>query len=142
MGADSIEKKIRWVKWDLILNSNDNGGLGVGSLAALNNALLYKWRWRICTNHVTLQVRVIKACHGSQFHTSRVDSRVRVMGVQRNITDVIFKLHSINVSDSWMRRQLGDGMDIRFWWDKWRDSLSLKVKYDRLYALLLAKEGV
>ena len=45
-GAVDEEKKIHWVKWDFILNSRDKGGLGVGSLSAINKALLYKWKWR------------------------------------------------------------------------------------------------
>ena len=46
-GAVDGERKICWVKWDCILNSLDKGGLGVGSLSAFNQALLYKWKWRL-----------------------------------------------------------------------------------------------
>ena len=41
-GADAQERKISWVKWNLILNCKEKGGLGVGSLAAFNKALIYK----------------------------------------------------------------------------------------------------
>ncbi|GJT50984.1 RNA-directed DNA polymerase, eukaryota, reverse transcriptase zinc-binding domain protein [Tanacetum coccineum] len=54
-----------WVKWDIILASLDQGGLGVGSLKAFNLALLQKWRWRLVTKPDSLWVKVIKAIHES-----------------------------------------------------------------------------
>ena len=45
-GSEGDERKISWVKWDVLLNSKEKGGLEVGSLSAFNYALLYKWRWR------------------------------------------------------------------------------------------------
>ena len=43
-GSTEGERKISWVIWDIILNSLEQSGLGVGSLQALNTALLYKWK--------------------------------------------------------------------------------------------------
>ncbi|PWA63235.1 ribonuclease H protein [Artemisia annua] len=45
-GIDDNEKKIQWVKWEAILNAKEKGGLGVGSLWAFNQTLIFKWRWR------------------------------------------------------------------------------------------------
>ncbi|GKA75683.1 RNA-directed DNA polymerase, eukaryota, partial [Tanacetum coccineum] len=44
-GIDDNEKKIQWVKWDIILNSKEKGGLDVGSLWAFNqaNALVFEY---------------------------------------------------------------------------------------------------
>nr|KAJ0227612.1 hypothetical protein LSAT_V11C100030140 [Lactuca sativa] len=42
--GDDIQRKISWIKWEIVLNSIDKVGLGVGSLKALNLALLQKWR--------------------------------------------------------------------------------------------------
>ncbi|GJU32047.1 RNA-directed DNA polymerase, eukaryota [Tanacetum coccineum] len=47
-----------WVKWDAILASLDQGGLGVGSLKAFNLALLQKWRWRLITKPDCLWVKL------------------------------------------------------------------------------------
>ena len=44
-GADD-SKKICWVSWDKIMCGKINGGLGIGSLRALNLAMLSKWWWR------------------------------------------------------------------------------------------------
>ncbi|GKF65061.1 hypothetical protein Tco_0188509 [Tanacetum coccineum] len=45
-GYQSDEKMIAWVAWDKVLASKDRWGLGIGSLASFNLALLQKWRWR------------------------------------------------------------------------------------------------
>ncbi|GJW66293.1 hypothetical protein Tco_0120717 [Tanacetum coccineum] len=36
--------KMAWVRWENVLASHDQGGLGIGSLKAFNLALLQKWR--------------------------------------------------------------------------------------------------
>ncbi|GKD28663.1 hypothetical protein Tco_1239441, partial [Tanacetum coccineum] len=58
------ERKIAWVKWDVVLNSKDNGGFGIGSLKAFNQALLYKWRWRFINNPDAIWVKAIQSIHG------------------------------------------------------------------------------
>ncbi|GJT44031.1 hypothetical protein Tco_0952746 [Tanacetum coccineum] len=55
-----------WVKWPIILNSFDKGGLNIGSLKAFNLALLQKWRWRLLSSPNALWVQVIKAYHGQE----------------------------------------------------------------------------
>ncbi|GKA37476.1 RNA-directed DNA polymerase, eukaryota, reverse transcriptase zinc-binding domain protein [Tanacetum coccineum] len=62
--GDKDHSNMAWVKWDTILASLDQGGLGVGSLKAFNLALLQKWRWRLITNPDSLWVKVVKAIHG------------------------------------------------------------------------------
>lgn len=42
-GYDNNSKKINWVSWSNIISSKDNGGIGLGSLAEMNLALLSKW---------------------------------------------------------------------------------------------------
>nr|GFD23610.1 RNA-directed DNA polymerase, eukaryota, reverse transcriptase zinc-binding domain protein [Tanacetum cinerariifolium] len=45
IGGDSDDKKITWVKWNSCLASKAMGGLDIGSIFALNVALLFKWIW-------------------------------------------------------------------------------------------------
>lgn len=33
------------MKWDVVPNSKDKGGLEIGNLDAFNLALFYKWKW-------------------------------------------------------------------------------------------------
>ena len=46
------------------LNSNNKGGLNIGSLKAANLALLCKWWWRFKTGPESLWKEVIKAFYG------------------------------------------------------------------------------
>ncbi|GJX06075.1 RNA-directed DNA polymerase, eukaryota, reverse transcriptase zinc-binding domain protein, partial [Tanacetum coccineum] len=59
-------KKMAWVKWPIILNSFDKGGLNIGSLKAFNLAFLQKWRWRMFSFPNDLWVKVVKAIHGHE----------------------------------------------------------------------------
>ncbi|GJU79067.1 RNA-directed DNA polymerase, eukaryota, reverse transcriptase zinc-binding domain protein [Tanacetum coccineum] len=63
-GGSNEKKKMAWVRWENILVSRDQGGLGIGSLKAFNLALLQKWRWRFTTNPNLLWVKLIKVIHG------------------------------------------------------------------------------
>ncbi|GKE82192.1 hypothetical protein Tco_1552192, partial [Tanacetum coccineum] len=49
-GGNKDKNKMAWVKWPIILNSFDKGGLNIGSLKAFNLALLQKWRWRLLSS--------------------------------------------------------------------------------------------
>nr|GEW40045.1 zinc finger, CCHC-type [Tanacetum cinerariifolium] len=64
IGGDFDDKKITWVKWKSCLASKAMGGLGIGSIFALNVALLFKWVWRFRTSSNVLWVNVIKDIHG------------------------------------------------------------------------------
>ncbi|GJY94370.1 RNA-directed DNA polymerase, eukaryota, reverse transcriptase zinc-binding domain protein [Tanacetum coccineum] len=65
-GGNQDGKKMAWVKWPIILNSLDKGGLNIGSLKAFNLALLQKWRWRMFSSSNDLWVKVVKAFHGHE----------------------------------------------------------------------------
>ncbi|GJT51390.1 hypothetical protein Tco_0977547 [Tanacetum coccineum] len=51
--------------WNLVLASKPKGGLGIGSLLALNLALIQKWRQRYVNNPDSLWVKLINQIHGS-----------------------------------------------------------------------------
>ncbi|GJW54014.1 RNA-directed DNA polymerase, eukaryota, reverse transcriptase zinc-binding domain protein [Tanacetum coccineum] len=60
IGGDESEKKITWVRWKKCLASTKLGGLGVGSIFALNMGLLFKWLWRFLCQPTDLWARVVK----------------------------------------------------------------------------------
>ncbi|KAJ9560558.1 hypothetical protein OSB04_005718 [Centaurea solstitialis] len=45
-GEVNHSRKINWVAWEKVLRDKKSGGLGIGSLKALNMAMLAKWWWR------------------------------------------------------------------------------------------------
>lgn len=44
-GGNEEKQKIHWVSWEKVIASKELWGLGVGSIRALNVALLVKWWW-------------------------------------------------------------------------------------------------
>nr|GEZ21848.1 RNA-directed DNA polymerase, eukaryota, reverse transcriptase zinc-binding domain protein [Tanacetum cinerariifolium] len=61
--GDLDDKKATWVKWNVCLASKATGGLGIGSIYALNMSLLFKWIWRFRSNSSDLWVKVIRSIH-------------------------------------------------------------------------------
>nr|GEW55415.1 RNA-directed DNA polymerase, eukaryota, reverse transcriptase zinc-binding domain protein [Tanacetum cinerariifolium] len=47
IGGDLDDKKMTWVKWERILASKKDGGIGISSIFELNIGLVFKWIWRI-----------------------------------------------------------------------------------------------
>nr|GEZ60652.1 RNA-directed DNA polymerase, eukaryota [Tanacetum cinerariifolium] len=57
-GVDPNVRKMTFVKWENVLTSKENGGLGVSSFYALNCALIFKWVWRFHTQSFSLWSRL------------------------------------------------------------------------------------
>nr|KAJ0212439.1 hypothetical protein LSAT_V11C400171510 [Lactuca sativa] len=120
IGMEEVQRRIHWVKWDIILNSRDNGGLEVGSLDAFKRALLVKWKWWFLHEHSSLWVRLIKGLHGEYGALAHNARSSGGMGVWKRIVDCIKKMESQDVlnSDS-ISIIVGDGSMARFWEDVW-----------------------
>ncbi|GKB06579.1 RNA-directed DNA polymerase, eukaryota, reverse transcriptase zinc-binding domain protein [Tanacetum coccineum] len=118
IGADIGEKKITWVKWKKCLASKNMGGLGIGSIFALNVGLLFKWIWRFLCNSIDLWIKVIKEMYG--FHGGIFDENM-----QRSSLSPWCGILSSNkaLKNKWIdllslcSRKLGNGVSIRFWDD-------------------------
>ncbi|GKA15468.1 RNA-directed DNA polymerase, eukaryota, reverse transcriptase zinc-binding domain protein [Tanacetum coccineum] len=124
-GGNQDGKKMAWVKWSIILNSYDNGGLNIGSLKAFNLALLQKWRWRLFTSPNDLWVKVVKAFHG---HEGGFDNNgCSFKGTWANIVESLKFLHSKGIIlNNSFRFNAGCGTHNRFWNDIWvGEALSL-----------------
>lgn len=55
------ERKIHWLRWDLLCYSKKDGGLGFRDFNTFNNALLAKLAWRLVSNENSLVARLLKA---------------------------------------------------------------------------------
>ncbi|GJV24883.1 RNA-directed DNA polymerase, eukaryota, reverse transcriptase zinc-binding domain protein [Tanacetum coccineum] len=107
----------------------------VSSFYALNRALLFKWVWRFCTQQSALWTKIIKGIHGEDekigkhvrsHHPSLwLDIVKEVQHIQRQGTDLMGFIH----------RKMGNGVDIRFWEDKWRGDNTFQSDFPRMYAL-------
>ncbi|XP_023729370.1 uncharacterized protein LOC111877058 [Lactuca sativa] len=59
-GGSEEQTKIHWVTWEKVIADKKLGGLGVGSLKALNTSLIVKWFWRLRVEQRALWAKVIK----------------------------------------------------------------------------------
>ncbi|GKD08647.1 putative RNA-directed DNA polymerase, eukaryota, reverse transcriptase zinc-binding domain protein, partial [Tanacetum coccineum] len=133
-GGNKDENKMAWVKWPIILNSFDKGGLNIGSLKDFNLALLQKWHWRLLSSPNALWVQVIKAYHGQEvgFDTNGCSFK----GIWANIVGTSNFLHSKGIIlSNTFRFRAGCGTRIRFWKDIWVGETPLFTRYNRLYHL-------
>ncbi|KAJ9567980.1 hypothetical protein OSB04_003946 [Centaurea solstitialis] len=87
-GGVNGEKKICWLAWDKVVRSKTSGGLGIGSLRALNLAMLAKWHWRDKTEPDAQWRAVVRGCngihvprHGTWRSILRVENDLRELGI-------------------------------------------------------------
>ncbi|PWA47507.1 RNA-directed DNA polymerase, eukaryota [Artemisia annua] len=121
-GADLGERKLHWIAWNRVLSSRDSGGLGVGSMAAFNKALLFKWIWRFRDNPNALWARIVTSIHGGRGEGGSRPSFSRFGGLSpwvnigRAMEQLVVKgLHL----DNFCRIKVGIEDKTSFWRDKW-----------------------
>nr|KAJ0219540.1 hypothetical protein LSAT_V11C300110260 [Lactuca sativa] len=83
-GGSSDKNKIPWVAWKKVLNSRDDGGLGIGSLTAFNYVLLAKWWWRFRNDNRGIWHDVIMSLHGTDGGIGRTRVVARIGGTWDN----------------------------------------------------------
>ncbi|GKA00908.1 RNA-directed DNA polymerase, eukaryota, reverse transcriptase zinc-binding domain protein [Tanacetum coccineum] len=136
LGGDLGDRKVSWIKWSTCLASKAMGGLGIGSIFALNVALLFKWIWqfRCCPND--LWVKVVKAIHGQD---GCIGSGRRVTWQQSPWIAILKSVSNLNDKGvdllAACNRSIGDGTTIRFWDEIWCGDRPLKASFPRIYAL-------
>ncbi|HEX9600376.1 MAG TPA: hypothetical protein VF985_02690 [Mariniflexile sp.] len=62
--AALMRRKLLGLLGKTLFSSKEQGGLGIGSLKALNMALLAKWWWKIKIDNCSLWAATIKSIHG------------------------------------------------------------------------------
>lgn len=71
------------------MEPKDFGGLGVGSLKALNIGLMIKWWWRLRNEPDLLWCKVITAIHGLNRKPSHVLANKAIPGVWNNMESML-----------------------------------------------------
>nr|GEV15324.1 hypothetical protein [Tanacetum cinerariifolium] len=136
IGGDLDDKKVTWVKWNVCLASKATGGLGIGSIYALNMSLLIKWIWRFRSNSSDLWVKVIRSIHRHDGGIKNKRSSAAFLSPWKVIVNSVYQLQrkGVNLFDA-CSRSLGNGMNIRFWDEKWCGDMLLKDCFPRVFAL-------
>ncbi|GKC01021.1 RNA-directed DNA polymerase, eukaryota, reverse transcriptase zinc-binding domain protein, partial [Tanacetum coccineum] len=135
--VEFVGKKPIWVKWKNVLALKDKGDLGVSSLYALNEALMFKWVWRFFTQSSSLWARVIKAIHEE-------DGKIGKKAKSSSPSIWLDIVHEVELFKDWgtdlvsfIYKKLGNGANTSFWEDAWRGGTAFKCLYPKLYALEL-----
>nr|GEW28086.1 RNA-directed DNA polymerase, eukaryota [Tanacetum cinerariifolium] len=135
IGADVKEKNMSWFKWSRVLASKDKGGLGVSSFFALNRALLFKWMWRFFNDKDALWSRFIRAVHGNSGGIETY-SRVSYSSTWLSIVNEVNKMRNKGIDLlKYMKIQVGNGLNTKFWEDVWMGNKNFKTLFPRIYAL-------
>lgn len=86
--------------WERILAPKEDGGLGLGSIKAMNLALLAKWKWKFFHEQNSIWAKVINGIHNlGSFPPTRLSSR-HLGRVWKNIDKCKNSLRIINIVDS------------------------------------------
>ena len=72
-GITENSKGINWIAWNKVLREKKSGGPGIGSLLALNLAMLGKWRWR---EKMEPNANWLKVVRSSRDRNNRSSNRV------------------------------------------------------------------
>lgn len=59
--VEETHSKIARISWDIACKPKNLGGLGIKIWGDFNQALLGKWRWRLCSNDNGLWARIIRS---------------------------------------------------------------------------------
>ncbi|MCH82202.1 ribonuclease H protein [Trifolium medium] len=73
-GGVNAEKKLCWLKWNVVCQEKSKDGLGVRDVRVMNLSLLAKWWWRLLqSNHMPLWKQVLIGKYVRFNHTTRLD---------------------------------------------------------------------
>ena len=129
---DQHKRKYRLVKWNLICQPKQQGGLGVQNLDIQNKCLMSKWLFKLC-NEDGLWQQLLRNKY----------IRDKTLGnCSKKPTDSHFWKGLMNVKTEFMRYgrfNLMDGMQIRFWEDTWLGNQPLSVRFPALFNIVRRK---
>lgn len=136
-------RKIAWVKWEVVCREKNEGGLGVKDLRVFNASLLGKWAWKLLSSEgKSLWEKVLSSKYGnfSRCVEDWINGKLRDKMWSSWWRDLV----SLVGRSRWFRdglvRKIGDGMGTRFWEDEWVGcGVKLKVAFPRLYTLEVNK---
>nr|GEW41474.1 RNA-directed DNA polymerase, eukaryota [Tanacetum cinerariifolium] len=100
----------QFIKFQQVLASKQNGGLGVSSFYALNRVLLLKWVWHFISQDGSLWYRVIQALYGYSFDSHSVHFSSLWYSILRETYALIPKGFNFI---SYYKKRIGDGRKVR-----------------------------
>ncbi|RVW77230.1 putative ribonuclease H protein [Vitis vinifera] len=136
-GGGALVQKPHLVKWSIVCLDKRSGGLGVKNLGAFNRALLGKWVWRFANERKALWNQVIRGKYGEERGGWRSCEPREAYGL--GLWKAISKMgHKVTPFVGFV---VGDGEKVKFWKDKWCETIPLSEVFPSLFALASNKEA-
>ena len=130
--SDSVKKKYRLTKWNIVCRPKDQGGLGIQVLDIKNKCLLSKWLFKILREEgVWQELLSNKYLQGKTLAQTEPKS-----------TDSPFWKGIMAVKHEFFQRgkfMVGNGLHTRFWEDVWLGDKSLADQYPSLFNIVCHK---
>jgi hypothetical protein len=120
-GNNTTQTRVHLVNWDQVCRPKKNGGLGIKKTSHMNQALLAKASWRILNRDHGLWADLMKKKYLNG------DSCIHMLD-KKNASasstwkSIIFGAETLKLGVFW---RLGDGKNVKFWFDKWIGNNSL-----------------
>jgi len=130
---DHHKRKYRLVKWEIMCQPKDQGGLGIQNLEVQNKCLLSKWLFKLL-NEDGLWQELLRNKYIKNKTLGSCEKKPRDSHFWKslmNIKDTFLKLGHFNVKD---------GSHIRFWVDTWLGNKPLKDKFPALFNIVRRKQ--
>lgn len=135
-GGNEGKNKIHFVAWSKIQAKKQDGGIGVGSLKALNCALLTKWIWRLKCGQESIWKKVIMGIHNLHRKPMTSLSKKSIGGVSGNIVMAKVEIESSGDSTTNLFSvTVGNGKNTCFWSYVWVGSIPFSPCFPNPYAL-------
>ncbi|WMV47891.1 hypothetical protein MTR67_041276 [Solanum verrucosum] len=129
-GNGEGEKKHHLVKWESVITSKKDGGLGIKNLKAQNKSLMLKWLWRLAADDQGLWKKIIIARYGREEPwTTQAVKTPYEKGLWRTIRNQWPKMWGNSVI------KVGNGRKTMFWNDIWVGQTPLRQQFPDIYNL-------
>jgi hypothetical protein len=131
---DSLKKKYRLTKWNIICRPKDQGGLGIEVLDIKNKCLLSKWLYKILHGEGLWHELI----HNKYLHSKTLSH------VEARDSDSPFWKGLMKVKDNFFRSghfQVGNGRNTLFWEDTWLGNEPLATQYADLYNIVQTRHA-
>jgi len=136
-GGNKEGRSLSLVRWELVQQSKEKGGLGVGDIEDKNIALLVKWWWKYATTEDQMWKRVIMALHNEDQALLPLcpTKKKPESGIWQTLKQLIQdqKLKAAQAFWENINLVVGKGDRIRFWEDNWTQDKPLKHLFPALY---------
>jgi len=131
---DQHKKKYRLVRWPIIYQPKEQGGLGIQNLEIQNKCLLNKWLYKLLNEDGIWQELI----------RNKYIKNKTLSQVTKKPGDSHFWMGLMGVKEQFLRLgrfKVSDGSQIRFWEDRWLGRVLLKEVYPSLYKVARRKQS-